>query len=126
MAPSTWAMDPLRPAERNNYLTQCAGVAYDPEATCPTWEKFMLDCMDGKQHLVEYHQVWAGYSLTGGRYQRTKADAPPRRGRQRQVTYLGVLAHLLGSYAKTASPATFMEADRESGDTPNPALTALG
>jgi putative DNA primase/helicase len=65
MAPSTWAMDPLRPAERNNFLTQCAGVAYDPEATCPTWEKFMLDCMDGKQHLVEYHQVWAGYSLTG-------------------------------------------------------------
>jgi putative DNA primase/helicase len=114
----------LRPAERSDYLTQCAGVSYDREATCPTWEKFMLDCMDGKQHLVEYHQVWAGYSLTGDTSEQ-KLMLHHGEGANGKSTYLDVLAHLLGSYAKTASPATFMEADRESGDTPNPALAAL-
>jgi putative DNA primase/helicase len=120
----------LRPAERNDYLTQCAGVAYDPEATCPTWEKFMLDCMDGKAHLVEYHQVWAGYSLTGDTSDTSDTSEQKLmlhhgEGANGKSTYLDVLAHPLGSYAKTASPATFMEADRESGDTPNPALAAL-
>jgi len=114
----------LRPAERSDYLTQCAGVAYDPEATCPTWEQFMLDCMAGKEHLVEYHQRWAGYCLTGDTREQ-KLMLHFGEGANGKSTYLDVLAHLLGSYAKTASPATFMEADRESGDTPNPALAAL-
>ena len=85
----------------------------------------MLDCMDGKPQLVEHHQVWAGYSLTGDTSEQ-KLMLHHGEGANGKYTYLGVLAHLLGSYAKTASPATFMEADRESGDTPNPALTALG
>ena len=115
---------PLRPAERSDYLTQCAPVAYDPEATCPTWDQFLFQCMDGKQHLVEWHQTWAGYSLTGD-VSEQKLIIHFGEGANGKSTYLEVLQQLMGSYAQAASPAAFMQPDRERGDTPNPALFAL-
>ena len=114
----------LRPAERSDYLTQCAAVAYDPEARCPTWDQFLLECMAGKSHLVEWHQTWAGYSLTGDTSEQ-KLVIHFGEGANGKSTYLDVYQTMLGSYAQAASPSAFMVQDRERGDAPNPALFAL-
>ena len=114
----------LRPAERSDYLTQCATVAYDPEATCPTWDRFLLQCMDGKHHLVEWLQTWAGYSLTGDTSEQ-KLVIHFGEGANGKSTYLDVIQQMLGSYAQAASPTAFMAPERERGDAPNPALFAL-
>jgi len=47
-------------------LTHCSPVDYDPGATCPTWERFLLEIFDDDQMLVDYVQKAIGYSLTGG------------------------------------------------------------
>ncbi|MGH8585169.1 MAG: hypothetical protein ACREWE_02925 [Gammaproteobacteria bacterium] len=31
----------LRPHAREDYITRCLDVDYDPDAKCPTWERFM-------------------------------------------------------------------------------------
>nr|WKF57016.1 hypothetical protein HUO10_001492 [Paraburkholderia busanensis] len=45
-------------------ITQTAGVDYDPDATCPRWEKFLLQIMNGDVELVEYLRRAIGYTLT--------------------------------------------------------------
>ena len=55
----------LRPHEQSNLLTKCCVVAYDPDAKCPIWERFISEIFDGNQELMEFVQRAIGYSLTG-------------------------------------------------------------
>ena len=52
-------------AERADYITKVSPVAFDPEAKCPTFLKFLDDIMGGDQELVDYIQRVLGYMLTG-------------------------------------------------------------
>ena len=61
----------LRTGELNEHdpaqlLTHCSPVAYDPGATCPTWERFLLEIFGDDEALVDYVQKAVGYSLAGG------------------------------------------------------------
>lgn len=55
----------LRQHQRDDYLTKLCPVAYDPEATCHTWEAMLTKIMAGDVALIEYLQRALGYSLTG-------------------------------------------------------------
>ena len=114
----------LRPPERGDYLTQSAAVAYDPDARCPNWEKFMLECMGGIEHLVLFHQTWAGYSATGDTSEQ-KLIVHFGDGANGKSTFLDILHTMLGSYATTANINAFMAADQNRGDTPSPSLFKL-
>ena len=114
----------LRAAERDHYLTQMANVAFDPNAECPTWERFLLECMGGRAHMVDWLQLWCGYSLTGDTSEQ-KLVIHFGEGANGKSTFLDVFQHLLGTYAQAASPAAFMVSERERGDSPNPSLFAL-
>lgn len=46
------------------HITQTAGVNFDPDATCPRWEAFLLEIMNGNVELVEYLRRAIGYTLT--------------------------------------------------------------
>lgn len=52
-------------AARLPYVTKKLGCPYDPAAQCPTWERFLLEVMDGDLALVRFLQASIGYSLTG-------------------------------------------------------------
>lgn len=54
----------LQKHRREDLLTKALPVAYDPEATCPTWEKFLLRVLPDPE-VRAYVQRAAGYSLTG-------------------------------------------------------------
>lgn len=47
------------------YITKTVPVAYDPEAECPRWEKFLLEIMSGNEELVGFLRRSIGYSLCG-------------------------------------------------------------
>ena len=112
-------------AYRTHLLTQVAQVVYDPDATCPTWDQFLLDCMGGNANLVYFLQTWTGYSLTGD-ISEQKMLLHYGEGANGKSTFLDVLAHLMGSYSAVASPATFMVSERgESADAARPDLAAL-
>src|SRR5262249_13661337 len=53
----------LRPHRREDMITKRAPVAYDPEATCPTWQHFVnqITNLDGALNLFLKKAV--GYSL---------------------------------------------------------------
>ena len=55
----------LREHRREDMLTRLCPAEYDPEASAPTFEKFLLEIMEGKEHLVAYLRRVFGYALTG-------------------------------------------------------------
>ena len=55
----------LRRGERNDLVSLSLGVAYDPEAECPRWRRFVGEIFGGDENLAEYLQRALGYTLTG-------------------------------------------------------------
>lgn len=54
----------LGPHTRDDLFTMIAPVAYDRDAKCPTWDKFLERAMCGDTQMVLYLQRIAGYLLT--------------------------------------------------------------
>lgn len=54
----------LQKHRREDLLTKVLPVAYEPEATCPAWEKFLLRVLPDLE-VRAYVQRASGYSLTG-------------------------------------------------------------
>jgi putative DNA primase/helicase len=55
----------LRKHSRDDLISEMSQIDYDSDATCPKWDEFLLQIMDGDRHMVEYLQRAVGYSLTG-------------------------------------------------------------
>jgi putative DNA primase/helicase len=53
------------PHRPEDLITKLAPVNYDPDAKCPTFEKFLERIMDGDQQLIGYLQRCLGYAMTG-------------------------------------------------------------
>jgi P4 family phage/plasmid primase-like protien len=117
----------------SHLLTQSSPVAYDEQAKCPSWERFLWDIMggdarqkqaleqeqqalqDGKEgsqdghrtsELVSYLQRLVGYCMTGS----TKEQAfvvLHGSGANGKSTFLNILKLILGSYQAAAQFATF-------------------
>jgi putative DNA primase/helicase len=61
----------LKNHSRNNYSTIQINYSYDPEAQCPTWERFIDDITDGAEDRKNILQQMFGYCLTNdNRYQK--------------------------------------------------------
>jgi hypothetical protein len=46
----------LRPHNQADLLTNIAPVKFDPTATCPQWESFLHDIMDGNREMIDFLQ----------------------------------------------------------------------
>lgn len=55
----------LRPHTREDLLTKISPVAFDSNATCSSWEKFLLSVFGGSDALVGYVRRLCGYWVTG-------------------------------------------------------------
>jgi putative DNA primase/helicase len=101
----------LRPASREDYLTRCLSIRYNPQATCPTWQGFLDRVMGGKQGLVAFLHRAIGYSLTGSTIEQCLfiLHGPTKTGKS---TFLSRLLALLGTYGTTADMESFMHKDR--------------
>lgn len=125
----------LRPHRREDLLTRCVPVAYNPEAPCPTWECFLWRILGGTrppdrandgavpcaptteaearaERLMRFLQRAVGYALTGV----TSEDCLfllYGHGRNGKSRFLEALHALLGPYAKTADMRTFLMQERD-------------
>lgn len=54
----------LRPPDRDDLITARSPVAYDPDATCPRWNRFLAEVFEPNPDAAVFIQRFAGYSLT--------------------------------------------------------------
>jgi putative DNA primase/helicase len=55
----------LLPHDKAQRFTYCIETAYNPQADCSTWRRFLNQVIDGGQPVIEYVQMALGYTLTG-------------------------------------------------------------
>lgn len=55
----------LREHRREDLITKLCMYDYDPNAQCPTWERSVLEMMDGDVDLADYLRLSLGYALSG-------------------------------------------------------------
>lgn len=103
----------LRDGRPQDRITLHSDVAFDSEATCPRWERFLDEVFDGNAELIDFIQVAVGYSLTGDTREQCHfhANGPGSNGKD---VFLTPLRRIAGSYAYNA-PFSMFEKERRSG-----------
>lgn len=81
----------------DSYHTQCARVAPDFEAKCPTWHRFLDDVFVGDVTMIEFIQRLVGYTLTADRREQ-KIFFMYGAGSNGKSTFWDFIAWLAGSY----------------------------
>jgi len=102
----------LRPHQRDDLITKLSPVAYDPAATCPTFDGFLRQIMGGNDEISSYLQRLTGYCLTGD-VSEQGFDLFYGYGANGKSTLLTVILAMLGDYGKQAAPGLLM---RKYGD----------
>ena len=97
----------LHEHRREDLLTKLAPVVYDPDATCPRWEAFLMRIMGDNVELVAFLQRAAGYALTGDTREEVIFILYGT-GANGKSTFLEVLRALLEDYARQADFTTFL------------------
>lgn len=104
----------LREHRPGDYLSKITSVEYDPAATCPQWEKFLLEIQSNDQEMVDFLQRGAGYSLTGDPKEECLMICHGV-GRNGKGTFLNTLMEIFGDYAGAALMSTFEERRNDPG-----------
>lgn len=98
----------LEGGKAEDYITKALSVGFDPAATCPVWENFLLEIMAGRADLVAYLQRIVGYALTGDVSEQCMFIFYGC-GANGKSTFLDVIMELYGhDYAKQAAPDMLM------------------
>lgn len=88
-------------------VSKLTGTDYRPGADRSAWERFLTEIFDGKAELIRFIQKAVGYSLTGETREQCFFILYGE-GANGKSTFLETLAHVLGDYAGTATPETFL------------------
>lgn len=97
-----------RPHAPIDLITMQTSVAWDEAATCPQWERFLLEIMEGDAEMVAFLQRVVGYALTGS----TKEQCffiLQGHGSNGKSTFVDTIMKLLGGYSKSAQFQTFAD-----------------
>ncbi|MDP7281326.1 MAG: phage/plasmid primase, P4 family [Candidatus Poribacteria bacterium] len=55
----------MREHDQENNITKLAEYDYDKDASCPRWDQFLLEIMDGSEEMSDFLQLVSGYGATG-------------------------------------------------------------
>lgn len=113
----------LLPHDRAHLVTRCAPVAYDPQAQCPTFRRFLNRILPDLG-LQVFLQRWFGYCLTGDTGEQVLCMFYGR-GANGKSTLLEAMAFILGDYASTIPFASLLQDDRRRGADATPDLARL-
>lgn len=91
----------LQPHRQMDLITKLAPTVFDPNAACPTWERFLSRAMAGNVELVDFLQRAVGYALTGSVQEHVLFFCYGN-GANGKSTFLGTLHSLLGEYSAPA------------------------
>ena len=92
----------LRPHAREDLITRGIDMDYDPDAKCPTWERFIHEVFGDNAETIAFVQRAIGYSLTGTIIEHVLIVLYGL-GSNGKTTLIDALHYLLGPYAKHAT-----------------------
>jgi putative DNA primase/helicase len=116
--------DRFREASRADYITKQCNAVFDEMATCPLWEKFLLDTTQGNHELIAYLAHCAGISLTG----HTKEHlffivvGPGGTGKS---TFFETIKYVWGDYAIGIDPNSIAASMKAEGGRARPDIARL-
>jgi putative DNA primase/helicase len=102
--------------------TAQSSASFNPKATCPAWEKFLLEIMGGDADMVAFLRRAVGYTLTG-RLDEQCFFLLHGDGSNGKSVFTHILQLLLGTYGNTAQFTTF--AEQKDPSKPRPDLARL-
>src|SRR5579872_7285155 len=101
----------LRAHAREDLITKIAPVDYDPAATCPRFERFMLEIMACDAARVRFLQTFLGYCLTGDVREHVLAFWHGG-GCNGKSLLAFVVLHVVGDYGGKAAPDLLFKGER--------------
>jgi putative DNA primase/helicase len=104
----------LFPHERRKLMTMISPVAYDPEARCPEWQRFLTSIFKGNKQLIRFVQKAMGTCLTGDTSIQSMFILYGT-GANGKSTFMNAVMNVLGNYAITTPTETFLQ---KKGDQP--------
>jgi putative DNA primase/helicase len=96
-----------RKATAADRFTRALGVTYDPAATCPTFDHFILEAMEGDHEAVAFLQREVGYSFTG-QTREQKLLVNVGKGSNGKGTASNLFEYIAGAYARTVKAEAFV------------------
>jgi P4 family phage/plasmid primase-like protien len=99
----------FRPHRKEDMCSKTSPVHFDPNATCPTFENFLLQCMCGDHEMVDFLQESVGVSLTGDTSQQS-IFFNVGSGQNGKGTFMELFRYILGEgqYAKDIDFTAFV------------------
>jgi putative DNA primase/helicase len=113
----------LRSHDPADMLTKLSPVAYDPEAACPAWEKFLARILPDDE-VRAYVQRALGYTLTGLVSEQVMFFLHGF-GSNGKSTFLTALQHVFGDYGTQGAPDLLLATSGEPHPTSQAALTGV-
>lgn len=101
----------LQAASPSCTATKIAGVAYDPAATCPTWQAFLARIMANDPEMIAFLRRAVGYTLTGDVSEQCLFFMHGT-GANGKSTFVNAVLAMLGDYGRQAAPQLLMSGDR--------------
>ena len=96
-----------REHRREDLITCCTDVAYDPDARCDRWERFIDEIAEHDAERVAFLERAVGYALSGSTREQCLLVLCGT-GANGKSTLVNALRNVLGSYARQAPPDTFL------------------
>ena len=113
------------PPDRSIFSTKGSAVDYDGQAGCPEWEQALQDIFDYDQDLIDFFQIFAGYTMLGRPVHEVMAFFVGN-GSNGKSTIIGVLEKVFGGYKATVDKSVLMsKRDGGGGQAATPALARL-
>jgi putative DNA primase/helicase len=115
----------LRPHDPQDLLTVVSPVEFVPEATCPTWDKFLKRIFRSHPEIPAYLQAVIGYSLTASTKEQMIVFLYGL-GANGKTTFIETVLALFGisEYGYKVSAETFLSSGRANAG-PQPEIAAL-
>lgn len=104
----------LRDHRREDFITKISPVAYDPDAPCVRFEKFLEQIFEGNFDVASYVQKIAGYAMTGDTREQ-EFYIFHGLGSNGKTTLVKTLLRVLGDYGLQSPVETLMVKKNGSG-----------